>query len=94
MPGPVEIVLVTSDQGAAEEAARELSGTPGETCRVRRRITGSAAISSAARSTSSCVGSKVSTSWAISLISPASLWSTRPRTSTMRSTSTFSALAE
>ena len=30
MPGPVEIVLVTSDQGAAEEAARELSGTPGD----------------------------------------------------------------
>ena len=30
MPEPVEIVLVTSDQGAAEEAARELSGTPGD----------------------------------------------------------------
>ena len=31
MPGPVEIVRVTSDQGAAEEVARELSGTPGVT---------------------------------------------------------------
>ena len=30
MPGSVEIVLVTSDQDAAEEVERELSGTPGE----------------------------------------------------------------
>ena len=31
MPGPVEIVLVTSDRGAAEEVERELVGTPGDT---------------------------------------------------------------
>ena len=54
----------------SRRSSRKLSGTPGRRGSSAARTIGSASASSAAAATSSAVGSKASTSWATSLVSP------------------------